>query len=145
MNMTYNLLDMSRCMEILRGYRLRANLHRILGRYWVGQILVPRSERYYGRPFQTGQGVIQGDPVSSTIFNKIVNAVAQEMLREVCRPQEDLRGLEWAERESRKWGSMHTMASLQGEIQYWCRGICQHSCGCLSGWVYTQNLGRPSP
>ena len=61
--------------------------------------MVPRFRRYYGRPFQTGQGVTQGKPVSPTILNIVVDVVVQAMLWEFCGPQEDLHGLGWADWE----------------------------------------------
>ena len=57
--------------------------------------MIPRTGRYYGRSFQTGQGVTQGDLVYPTIFNIVVDAVVRETLREVCGPQEALHGLGW--------------------------------------------------
>ena len=41
----------------------------------------------------------QGYPVSSTIFNIVVNEVMLSTLLEICGPQEDYHGMVWATRE----------------------------------------------
>ena len=40
------------------------------------------------RPFIMGRWVTQGDPVSPTLFNIIVNAVVRATLQEICGTQE---------------------------------------------------------
>ena len=40
--------------------------------------------------------MIQGDPVSLTIFNIVANSVARKVLLEVCGPQESHQGFGWA-------------------------------------------------
>ena len=37
--------------------------------------MVARARRYYGTPFKGFHGVIQGDPLSTTIFNMVLDAV----------------------------------------------------------------------
>ena len=39
--------------------------------------MVARSEGYYGDAFKGDQGVMQGDPLSPTIFNVVVDAVVR--------------------------------------------------------------------
>ena len=68
----YDSLDRGICMEILRGYGLGPRLQRLLHRYLYEHRVVPKSGKYYGRPFSTGRGVTQGDPISLTLFNIIV-------------------------------------------------------------------------
>ena len=50
--------------------------------------MVPKAGKYFRRPICTERGVTQGDPVSPTIFNIVVDAVVSEVLLEVCGPQE---------------------------------------------------------
>ena len=56
-NNSYDLLDITCCMEILWGYVLGANIQQLLGRYWEG------DGGYYGRPLKTDRGETQGYPV----------------------------------------------------------------------------------
>ena len=51
------------------------------------------------RPFRKRQGITQGNPESTMIFNITVDAVIRTVLEEVCMPQEAHYGLGWAERE----------------------------------------------
>ena len=57
--------------------------------------MVPKAGKYYGRPFSTGRGVTQGDPVSSTIFNILVYVVVRAALHEFCGTQESHHGFVW--------------------------------------------------
>ena len=42
--------------------------------------MVARAERYYGKGFKGERGVTQGDPLSPTIFNVVVDAVVRHWL-----------------------------------------------------------------
>ena len=76
-------------MEILWGCGLGKNLQRILERFWEAQTVVPRARVCYGCPFKTDWGVTQGETVSPTIFNIVVNVLVRSIILEVCGPQED--------------------------------------------------------
>ena len=67
-------------MYILRGFGLGDNLQRILQRFWGKQGVVPKSVKLFGRPFGMERGVDQGEPVSLTIFNIMVDAVVRAVL-----------------------------------------------------------------
>ena len=58
--------------------------------------MVPKAGKFYGRPFSTGRGVTQGDPVYPAIFNLVVDAVVRADLLEVCGTQESQHGFGWA-------------------------------------------------
>jgi hypothetical protein len=45
--------------------------------------MVCRASVNYGMPFQAGRGITQGGPLSAKLFNVLVDAVAQEWLREL--------------------------------------------------------------
>ena len=83
----YDSLDQGRCTKILHEYGLGPQLQRLLQRYWDKQRVVPKSGKYYGRPFRTERGVTQGDLISITLFNIIVDAVVRATIQEICGPQ----------------------------------------------------------
>ena len=83
-------------MDILRGYGLGPNLHRLLQWYSYEKNVIPKAGKFFGRPFRMERGVTQGDPISPTIFNIVVGAVIRAILLEVCGPQEAHHGFFWA-------------------------------------------------
>ena len=75
MTKAYDALDRSRFLDILEGYGVGPNARRILTTYWRRQTMVARAAGYYGTAFGGGRGVTQGDPLSPTIFNVVVDTV----------------------------------------------------------------------
>ena len=74
----YDALDRSRCLEILEGYGVGPNSRRLLKTYWCRLTMVARAGGYYGKAFKGGIGVTQGEPLSPTIFNVVVDAVFRQ-------------------------------------------------------------------
>ena len=70
-------MDRSRCLEILEGYGFGPNTRRLLTTYWRRLTMVARAAGYYGTAFGGERGVTQGDPLSPTIFNVVVDAVVR--------------------------------------------------------------------
>ena len=73
----YDALDRSRCLEILEGYAVGPNARRLLKTYWRRLTMVARAGGYYGTAFKGERCVMQGDPLSPTIFNVVVDAVVR--------------------------------------------------------------------
>ena len=73
----YNALDRSRCLEILEGYGVGPNARRLLKTYWRRLTMVARAGGYYSKVFKGERGVTQGDPLSPTIFNVVVDAIVR--------------------------------------------------------------------
>ena len=71
----YNALDRSRCLEILEGYGIGPCARNIPKNYWHCLTMVARAGGYYGTYFRGERGVTQGNPLSPTIFNVVVEAV----------------------------------------------------------------------
>ena len=71
----YDALDRSKTLEILKGYGVGDWVRRLLATYWERTTMVARAGQYYGTGFKGERGVTQGDPLSPTIFNVVVDAV----------------------------------------------------------------------
>ena len=75
LNKAYDALDRSRCLGVLEGYGMGTRELRFLRRYLERLKMVAWTEGYYGSSFRRERGVTQGDPLSPTIFNVVVDAV----------------------------------------------------------------------
>ena len=73
----YDALDKSRGLEILEGYGVGPKDRRLLPSYWHRLTMVARAGGYYGTAFGGERGVTQGDPLSPTSFNVVVDAVVR--------------------------------------------------------------------
>ena len=70
-------MDRSRFLEILEGYAVGPSTRRLLTTYWRRLTMVARAGGYYGKAFKGERGFTQGDPLSPTIFNVVVDAVVR--------------------------------------------------------------------
>ena len=73
----YDALDRSRCLGILERYSVGPQARRLLQTYWRRLTMVARAGGYYGTAFQGARGVTQGNSLSTTIFNVVVDAVVR--------------------------------------------------------------------
>ena len=76
----YNALDRSRCLEILEGYGVGPSARGLLTTYWRRLTMMARAGGYYGEAFKWARGVTQGNPLSPTIFNVVVDAVVRHWI-----------------------------------------------------------------
>ena len=76
----YDALDRSRSLKILKGYGVGPSARRLLKTYWSRLTMVARAGGYYGEYFKGARGVTQGDPLSPTIFNVVVDAVVRHWI-----------------------------------------------------------------
>ena len=53
--------------------------------------MVARAGGYFGKGFKGGRGVTQGDPLSPTIFNVVVDAVVRHLIT-IAVTEEETRG-----------------------------------------------------
>ena len=68
-------MDRSSSLEIMKGYGLGERVRQLLREYWNKSTMVARAGGYNGKGFKGGRGVTQGNPLSPTIFNVVVDAV----------------------------------------------------------------------
>ena len=85
----YDALDRSRFLEILEGYNVVPQARRLLQIYWRRFTMVARAGGYYGTAFQGTRGVTQGDTLSPTIFNVVVDAAVRHWVTVVVAGAED--------------------------------------------------------
>ena len=71
----YDALDRSRCLEILEGYGMVPRSCWLLRTCWRILSMVVRAGGYYGEAFKVARGVTQGEPLSPTLFNVVVDVV----------------------------------------------------------------------
>ena len=88
MREAYDALDRSSCLEILEGYGVGPKARRLLKSYWHRLNMVERAGDYYGAAFGGERGVTQGDPLSPTIFNVVVDAVVRHWVHGVMEEAE---------------------------------------------------------
>ena len=88
---TYNALDRERALELLAAYGVGTRTVRLLQTYWDQLIMVAKARGYFGRLFKGYQGVIQGNPLPSMIFNMVVGAVMCRWVT-VVTPSEEVTG-----------------------------------------------------
>ena len=85
----YDALDKSRCLGILEGYGVGPGARRLLRNYWRRLTMAARSGGYYGTAFKGERVVTQGDPLSPTIFNVVVDAVVRHWLEGLQAAKEE--------------------------------------------------------
>ena len=73
----YDALERSRSLDILEGYGVGPRVRRLLQAYWGKSTMVARAGGYYGTGFKGARGVTQGNPLSPTIFNVVVDVVVR--------------------------------------------------------------------
>ena len=71
----YGALYRSRCLGILEGYGVGTRALHLFRRYWEMLKMVAQAGEYYGAPFCREIGFTQSDPLLTTIFNMVVDAV----------------------------------------------------------------------
>jgi hypothetical protein len=73
----YDMLDRNRTLQLLQRYGMGERLLKILTNFWSSLRVVARQQGYYGDPFKSKRGTTQGDIISPTIFNIIVDAIVR--------------------------------------------------------------------
>ena len=85
----YDALDRSRCLGILEGYGVGPGARRLIQNYWRRLTMAARAGGYYGKAFKGARGVTQGNPMSPTIFNVVVDAVVRHWLEGLKAAKEE--------------------------------------------------------
>ena len=75
MHKAYDYLDRSRFLGILKGYGVGPRALHLLQSYWERLEMMAQAGGYYRSPLCGERGATQGNPLSPTIFNVVVDAV----------------------------------------------------------------------
>ena len=76
----YNVLYRYLFLDILVGYGVGPMTLHILQTYWVRIQVAAKAGGRYGSVFQIHHGVTQGEPLSPTIFNVVVDAIIRHLV-----------------------------------------------------------------
>ena len=79
----YDTLDRDRTMAILEAYGVGPNIRNYLRWVWDNLVLVPKSGGYFGSPFPSHRGTLQGDCFSPDGFTIVVDCVLREWYRQI--------------------------------------------------------------
>jgi hypothetical protein len=79
----FDLMDNKCCLLILEGYGVRPKMIQLIRNFWANATMVCQASVNYDTPFQAGQGITQGGPLSAKLFNVLIDAVAQESMQEL--------------------------------------------------------------
>jgi len=71
----YDGLDCDHTLLLLQDYRVGKNILQLLQNFWSNHTIIPQQQGIFGTPFDTKCGITQGDIVSSTIFNIVINTI----------------------------------------------------------------------
>ena len=88
MSKAYDTLDRECTTHILKAYGVGERVLRVLNKFWENHWIVPKQAEFFGRPFQATQSVTQGDVISPTIFNIVVDAILHAWERDTANQGE---------------------------------------------------------
>jgi Reverse transcriptase (RNA-dependent DNA polymerase) len=71
----YNTLDRDRMLQLLQAYGVGPNICQIINNIWTNDTLILKQHQYYAKAMKTSRGKRQGNMMSPTLFNIMVDAV----------------------------------------------------------------------
>ena len=79
----YDSVERGKILELLKNYGVGNNIINIIRNMWTNDMIVPKRKKYYGPAFLSERGVKQGDVISPTIFNIMIDAVLRHCYRKL--------------------------------------------------------------
>jgi hypothetical protein len=73
----YDTLDRDRTLQVLEKYGVGPRVRQLLQHFWNNLVVVARQQGFYSQPIMSERGTTQGDIVSPTIFNIVVDAIVR--------------------------------------------------------------------
>ena len=89
----YYALYWDRCLDIIAAYGVGPSTLQLLWTYWDQLTMVVRASGYFRRPLKWCRGVTQGNPLSPTIFNVVMNSFVRHCLTGVTPTEVGTGGL----------------------------------------------------
>ena len=86
----YDSLDWYRYLEILAVYGVGPRTVRLLRTYWDRLTVVTSSVGYFLLPFKGYPGITQGNPLSPTLLNMVMDAVICHWVMVVAPTEEGM-------------------------------------------------------
>ena len=86
----YYSIDREQMLYILEGYGVGSNLRRLLINFWEAQVVAVRQKDFFGTTFKSHRGVTQGDIISPTIFNIMIDAVVRVLEQEIKKREKSI-------------------------------------------------------
>jgi hypothetical protein len=74
----YDTLNRATTLQILKEYGVGPRIILLLTNFWNSLQVVARQQGYHGEPIRTERGTTQGDIISPTIFNVVIDAIVHE-------------------------------------------------------------------
>ena len=84
----YDTVDQERLFLLLKDYGMGPRCLTVLQATWGGSLLVPKKGGRYGNHIHTSRGVRQGDIISPTLFNIIIDAILRYERSMINRDQQ---------------------------------------------------------
>lgn len=72
-------------IQLLQEYGVGEKMRNVIENYWEKQLVVVRKGKFFGNPFHPTRGVTQGDIISPTLFNIVVDTVVRNVAQTVIR------------------------------------------------------------
>jgi len=71
----YDGLDQDCMLTLLQDYGVGNNVLHLLHNFWSHPTIIPHQQGIFGQPFSAEWGITQGDIISPTIFNIVIDAI----------------------------------------------------------------------
>ena len=82
---SYDYVNRSKMIQLLQEYGVGEKMRNVIENYWEKQLVVVRKGKFFGNPFHPTRGVTQGDIISPTLFNIVVDTVVRNVAQTVIR------------------------------------------------------------
>ena len=79
----FDAMDREKCLQILTDRGVGPKTTRLIDNFWQLAEMACRAGGHYGRRFRAYRGVTQGGPLSSRLFNLMVDAVVRQWLKQM--------------------------------------------------------------